>query len=48
LSAEHSSVHLATTATPAERARIERVAERAPVRVLLHQTDCETLFAVEE
>jgi hypothetical protein len=41
-------IHLATTVAPAERARIARVAERAPVRVLLRQTDCETLFAVEE
>jgi hypothetical protein len=41
-------VHLATTVTGAERARIEHVAERAPVRVLLNQTDCDTLFAVEE
>ncbi|MCW3048258.1 MAG: hypothetical protein JWO74_2542 [Solirubrobacterales bacterium] len=41
-------VHLATTVTGAERARIARVAERAPVRVLVNPTNCETLFAVEE
>jgi hypothetical protein len=36
---------MATTVTAAERARIERVAQRAPVRVLLRQTNSDTLIS---
>jgi hypothetical protein len=50
LDSEPNALHvdLAVTVTAAERARIERVAERAPVRVLLRQTTRATIFAAEE
>jgi hypothetical protein len=41
-------IHMATTVTGADRARLQRVADQAPVRVVLRQTQCPTMFAVEE
>jgi hypothetical protein len=40
-------IHMATV-TGADRARLQRVADQAPVRVVLRQTQCPTMFAVEE
>jgi hypothetical protein len=41
-------IHMATTVTGADRARLQRVVDQAPVRVILRQTQWPTMFAVEE
>lgn len=41
-------IHMATTVTGADRARLQRVVDQASVRVVLRQTQCPTTFAVEE
>jgi hypothetical protein len=38
---------MAATITAADRARLERPAQHAPVRVLLRQTSLDTSFAVQ-
>jgi hypothetical protein len=41
-------IDMATSVTAADRARLVRVAERAPVRVLLRRSHLDTFFAVQE